>query len=138
MSACNSFSESIIHMACRRANLSIVQFLLCHDTDLHMIDDYGRNILHDTCWRADCDFTLVHSLLSSCQKLFWLADIRGSLPLDYIRQEYWNKWCAFFYLQRNVYWPIITTKTTTTTATAIVTAGVEKQQQEKREGAKEE
>jgi hypothetical protein len=46
MSACNRFSESIVHMACRRAELDVVQFILTHGGDVNIVDDYGRTPLH--------------------------------------------------------------------------------------------
>lgn len=105
MSACNKFSESIIHMACRRADLDVVEFILTHGGNLDIIDDYGRTPLHDACWRIEPRFDIVTMILDINIDLIRFADKRGSIPVHYVRQEHWMQWCAYFYHQREKYWP---------------------------------
>ena len=109
MSACNKFSESVIHMACRRADLDVVEFILTHGGNLDIIDDYGRTPLHDACWRIEPRFDIATMILDINIDLIRFADKRGSTPVHYVRQEHWMQWCAYFYHQREKYWPRIET-----------------------------
>lgn len=108
MTACNKFSESIIHMACRRSHYNIVQFLLLHGGDFSVVDDYGRTPLHDACWRTEPAFDIVTLILDSdgnTERLLY-TDARGSIPLQYVRTEHWTQWCAYLFHQKEKYWPI--------------------------------
>jgi hypothetical protein len=108
MTSCNKFSESIIHMACRRSHYNIVQFLLLHGGDFSIVDDYGRTPLHDACWRTEPAFDIVTLLLDSdnnAERLLYM-DARGSVPLQYVRQDHWMQWCVYLYHQKEKYWPI--------------------------------
>mmetsp|Transcript_25396 Transcript_25396/g.42556 ORF Transcript_25396/g.42556 Transcript_25396/m.42556 type:complete len:303 (-) Transcript_25396:191-1099(-) len=104
MSACNRFSESIVHVACRRSDLDIVSFILSHGGDVNLIDDSGRTPLHDACWRTDPRFDIVTMLLDLNPNLVRYGDARGNGPLWYVRDEHWINWCAFLYYQRDRYW----------------------------------
>lgn len=119
MGACNKFSESVLHMACRRASLDVVRFLVEHGADLERVDDYGRTPLHDACWRAQTDFELIEFILDRNSELLRVADVRGSTPLDYVREEKWQEWCNFLHAHMDKYWafrtgPIDTAKSTET------------------------
>eukprot|EP01040_Poterioochromonas_malhamensis_P003978 gene3978-4255_t len=105
MSACNKFSESIVHMACRRSEKEIVQFLIDHDADFSILDDFGRTPLHDACWRPEPRFDIVTMILDVNCGLLRLADLRGSTPLKYVREEHWVQWCAYLFNQLEKYWP---------------------------------
>eukprot|EP01034_Spumella_vulgaris_P027493 gene27493-34217_t len=63
MSACNQFSESIVHLACRRSTPEVVHYLLTHISSDPLYDDYGRSILHDACWRPEPRFDIFALLL---------------------------------------------------------------------------
>eukprot|EP01035_Chromulina_nebulosa_P020582 gene20582-26689_t len=107
MSACNRYSESIVHLACRRADPAVVDFMLKNGGDYYITDDFGRTPLHDACWRLDPRFDIVTMLLDNDLTLLRLADIRGSIPLCYVRQEHWAKWCAYFFHQKEKYWAVL-------------------------------
>ena len=62
MTACNRFGESIVHMACRRADFEVVDFLLENIGDVWGVDDFGRTPLHDACWRPEPRFDIVTCL----------------------------------------------------------------------------
>jgi hypothetical protein len=104
MSACNRFSESIIHMACRRATYPIVEYILLHGGDCTMVDDYGRTPLHDACWRANPGFDIVTLLLDKNTDLLLTMDVRGATPLKYVHEEHWLQWCAYLFHQKDKYW----------------------------------
>jgi hypothetical protein len=104
MTACNPFSESIVHMACRRSDFATVKFLLQHGADFLITDDYGRTPLHDACWRAEPQFDIVTLLLDLQLDLLRQADVRGSIPFHYIREEHYTLWCAYLYNQMEKYW----------------------------------
>jgi len=107
MRACNKFCESILHMACRRSEFSVVQFLLNDDTNIQEswpVDDFGRTPLHDACWRPEPRFDVVTLLLDRDVDLLRMEDVRGSTPLSYVHEEHWLAWCAFFFHQKEKYW----------------------------------
>jgi len=104
MAACNVYSESILHMACRRAELDVVDFVLSHGSDLNIVDDYGRTPLHDACWRSEPRFDVITAILDRDLSLLRTVDIRGATPLSYVREEHWLHWCAYFFHQKEKYW----------------------------------
>lgn len=106
LTACNRYSESIVHMACRRAEKPIVQFLIQNGADLTIIDDFGRTPLHDACWRPEPRFDVVTLIMDHNPDLIRLADRRGSIPLNYVREEHWVQWCAYLFNQIEKYWPM--------------------------------
>jgi hypothetical protein len=107
MTACNRYSESILHMACRRSEYAIVDFIIRHGGDCNIVDDFGRTPLHDACWRVEPRFDIVTLLLDHNLDLLRVEDVRGASPLKYIREEHWLQWCAYLYHQKDNYWPHI-------------------------------
>lgn len=107
MSACNQYSESIVHMACRRSEYNLIDFLLQNGGDVQIVDDFGRTPLHDACWRPEPNFDVVTLLLDRNPTLLQLADIRGSTPLHYVRESDWLQWCAYIFYQKERYWSIL-------------------------------
>ena len=107
MNACNKFSESIVHMSCRRAKYDVVEFLLSHGGDASIVDDYGRTPLHDACWRLEPAFDIVTLILDKNNELLRCSDARGAIPLRYVPQAHWAQWCVYLYHQREKYWPIL-------------------------------
>ena len=104
MTACNRFGESIVHMACRRADFDVVDFLLENTGGVWGVDDYGRTPLHDACWRAEPRFDIVTCLLDKNLHLLRVLDVRGANPLNYVREEHWTQWCAYLFHQKERYW----------------------------------
>ncbi len=104
LSACNKFSESIVHMACRRSIYEVVDFMLKHGADVNIVDDYGRTPLHDACWRPEPCFEVVTLILDENLDLIRCIDVRGSIPLHYVREEHWIQWCAYLFNQIEKYW----------------------------------
>ena len=104
MTACNAYSESILHMACRRANMDVVDFILHNGGDLGVVDDFGRTPLHDACWRMQPRFDIITLILDKNLDLLRTRDIRGSTPLSYVRQDNWLEWCAYLFYQKEKYW----------------------------------
>lgn len=92
-------------MACRRAGKEIVQFLISNGADLSIVDDFGRTPLHDACWRPEPRFDVVTMILDSNPELIRFADLRGSIALNYVREEHWVQWCAYLFNQLEKYWP---------------------------------
>ena len=106
LTACNKFCESIVHMACRRAEFDIVDYLVEHMGEQFGVDDYGRTPLHDACWRSEPRFDIVTLLLDKNLDLLRVQDIRGANPLNYVRKEHWMQWCAYLFHQKEKYWRI--------------------------------
>ena len=104
MSACNRFSESVLHMACRRSTAPVVHFLLSNGADPDMVDDFGRTAAHDACWRAEPDFDLLALLLDRNSELLRCVDDRGNTPLDYVRREHWPQWRQLLNDNKDKYW----------------------------------
>ena len=96
LQCCNSFRESLVHMACRRGFTEVVEFLIREGhVSLRLRDDYGRTVMHDTCWTPSPNFKLMKMLLIIEPTLLYISDSRGHTPLDYVRPEHWNDWVNF-------------------------------------------
>ena len=97
LNCCNKFGESLIHMACRRAHIDVVRFLLQEaKVSLNARDDYGRTPLHDCCWRPSSSYELMELLLSEVDpRILLLKDVRGHAPFDYSRKDQWEGWNDF-------------------------------------------
>ncbi len=93
-------------MACRRSELCIVEFLLCHGANINIVDDYGRTALHDACWRPEPRFDVVAMIMDANLDLVRHVDARGSIPLHYVREEHWVQWCGFLFNQLEKYWSV--------------------------------
>ena len=108
LAACNKFCESVVHMACRRSEMHVVEYILdgsCgKDDNIWFVDDFGRTPLHDACWRPQPRFDIVTLLLDKDLDLLRAEDVRGSTPLSYVREEHWLAWCAYFFHQKEKYW----------------------------------
>ena len=96
--ACNRFGESILHMACRRGHLEMVDFLI-NTVGLSIInikDDYHRTPLHDAFWSSSVQkYDIVDMLLSHSPEvveLLFCKDKRGFTPLDYARKQDYSQW----------------------------------------------
>jgi ankyrin repeat protein len=101
MNACNRNGETLLHLACRRANRTTIQFLLEEvQLSMHVYDCMGRSPLHDICWRPRVDREVLDLVLFHTNgtnlSLFFVKDIRGHTCLDYCRQEHWNIWNTYF------------------------------------------
>ena len=97
LNCCNKFGESLIHMACRRAHIDVVRFLLQEaNVSLNARDDYGRTPLHDCCWRPSSSYELMELLLSEVDpRILLVKDVRGHAPFDYSRKDQWEGWNEF-------------------------------------------
>jgi hypothetical protein len=97
LDACNRVGESLLHVACRRGHVEIAEFLMREAkvrVDQH--DDFGRNVLHDACWRPQPDIALMDALLKVVSPELLLAkDIRGHTALEYSRKEHYGDWYRF-------------------------------------------
>lgn len=89
----NRFGESLLHLACRRQLVAVVDFLINEaEVDPKVRDDYGRTPLHDACWTSSPNFKLVDMIVSRCPDLLYIKDKRGHTPLFYARQSHWESW----------------------------------------------
>mmetsp|Transcript_9166 Transcript_9166/g.22288 ORF Transcript_9166/g.22288 Transcript_9166/m.22288 type:complete len:772 (-) Transcript_9166:415-2730(-) len=104
MNACNRFGESILHLACRKGSLDVVQLLVGEgisqplpgcDCSLLVRDDYGRTVLHDACWTISPPWELVKLILKKAPVLWRVSDVRGHLALQYVPKSVWPQWIAF-------------------------------------------
>jgi hypothetical protein len=93
MKCSNRFGESLLHLACRKQRIDVVDFLL-NEADIcaAVCDDYGRTPLHDACWTPTPNFPLVDIILKKCPDLLFIKDKRGHTPLFYARQNHWEMW----------------------------------------------
>ncbi|GKY93003.1 hypothetical protein MPSEU_000268800 [Mayamaea pseudoterrestris] len=106
---CNIFSESLLHMVCRKGHVDQARALLRNGASVQTVDDYGRTPLHDLCWcpKADADvFALATMLLQQDARLFYVKDKRGNVPLDYVKDPInKNAWSNYFVANVDVFWP---------------------------------
>ncbi|CAN0296087.1 unnamed protein product, partial [Hapterophycus canaliculatus] len=107
MDACNRFGDSVLHMACRRGRATALRFLIraTGPSGVVLSDDFGRTVMHDACWTAAPRFDVASAVLDSDTRLLRTLDSRGSSPLQYVPQDQWPLWCAFFESRKEVYWP---------------------------------
>jgi ankyrin repeat protein len=89
----NRFGESLLHLACRKGLVPVVDFLINKvGVPLRVVDDMGRSPLHDAFWTCDPNYELVDLLLNECPDLLYISDKRGHAPLMYARRNDWAKW----------------------------------------------
>lgn len=89
----NRFGESVLHLACRKQLVSVVDFLLnVAHVPVQVCDDYGRTPMHDACWTSEPNFQVVDLILDKCPDLLLVKDKRGHTPLFYARREHWGNW----------------------------------------------
>ena len=96
--ACNQFGESLLHMACRRGTLEVVDFFVNEaKVKVDIRDDFGRTPIHDACWTTlpsvDVMSVLINALPSP--SLLLAQDVRGHTPFHYAREDHWDKWIKF-------------------------------------------
>ena len=102
--ACNRNGETLLHLACRRADLETVSFLI-HEAGVSasVRDDLGRTVLHDVCWRPEPSFELMDALFRIIPSSLLLAeDKRGDTPFDYVRPESREAWTRFLEERRDL------------------------------------
>ena len=90
LNPCNSFGESLLHMACCKCDVNIVRTMHTHVCDTHITDDFGCMPLHDACWTTEPSFQCVQIMLEGDGNLFLVEDARGSTPLMYAPLSTWR------------------------------------------------
>ncbi|CAN0016856.1 unnamed protein product [Discosporangium mesarthrocarpum] len=105
MGASNRFGESIMHLATRRGNVKVLNFLLVNGGSLHICDDYGKTPMHDACWTSEPPFDVVSLMLSHDPWLLQATDVRGATPLRYAKRQHWEHWCNFLDRVKDTHWP---------------------------------
>mmetsp|Transcript_23933 Transcript_23933/g.56541 ORF Transcript_23933/g.56541 Transcript_23933/m.56541 type:complete len:361 (+) Transcript_23933:424-1506(+) len=96
LNCANRFSESLVHLACRKSFDSVVNMLVNEaGVTLRVKDDFGRNPAHDACWTVTPNWKLMDLIVESCSDLLLVSDVRGHTPLDYVRREHWAAWSEY-------------------------------------------
>jgi ankyrin repeat protein len=96
LQCCNRFGESLIHLASRRGLTKVMEFLVQEaKVSLYLADDFGRNPLHDACWRPEPNFDLLKLLIAEAPELLCMTDVRGYTPFAYTRKSDWTEWIKF-------------------------------------------
>ena len=101
LDACNAQGESLLHLAARRHNLSLLRFL--HESagcSLRVRDDCGKTVLHELSWtrtpsQTTAYFDTIVYVLQKCPELLVCRDERGFTPFHYIPKESWSVWKSF-------------------------------------------
>ena len=95
--ACNRNGETLLHLACRRSSVEVVDFLVNEaGVNVNVQDDMGRTCLHDVCWRPTANLELMQLVLEHVSPELLLAeDARGHTCLDYCRKNEWPQWIDF-------------------------------------------
>jgi hypothetical protein len=102
---CNDFGESLIHRVCRRGDYKLLSLLLEKGCCLQIVDDYGRNPLHDAFWKADPSPEVLSMILRTDKHLIRLMDVRGFVPLDYVRKEVYPDMIEFLKSKMDEHFP---------------------------------
>jgi hypothetical protein len=108
---CNAYAESLVHMVSRRGDAKGLQILIDNGCNLQVADDYGRTPLHDCCWAADPAFDVAELIMAVDPRLFYMTDLRGSVPLSYVRKEHWPLWIDYLESKKDMLWPKRSVKT---------------------------
>eukprot|EP01033_Poteriospumella_lacustris_P015647 gene15648-11196_t len=131
MAASNRYSESVLHMACRRSSYETIRFMVGKVDSIFLVDDFGRTPLHDACWRPEPQFAITALLLDLNLDMIRCKDKRGATPLDYVRKEHWPLWCAFLDCQKDKYWaprspsaPASATQPSSTTNSSVIPSSI--------------
>lgn len=97
MNACNRFGESILHTACRKSQVKVVNFLL-HEAkvNVRVRDDFGRTPCHDAAWQGTPSMKLIEMVIIECPDLLVVQDKRGFTPLQYVRKPHRKAWNDMF------------------------------------------
>eukprot|EP00429_Kryptoperidinium_foliaceum_P022571 CAMPEP_0176142304 /NCGR_PEP_ID=MMETSP0120_2-20121206/72394_1 /TAXON_ID=160619 /ORGANISM="Kryptoperidinium foliaceum, Strain CCMP 1326" /LENGTH=203 /DNA_ID=CAMNT_0017478521 /DNA_START=69 /DNA_END=677 /DNA_ORIENTATION=- len=84
MKCTNRFGETLLHLACRKALVPVVEFLL-EDVGMpaNIHDDTGRTPLHDAFWTPEPNQKLIDVMVSHCPEMLFVQDKRGHCPLQY-------------------------------------------------------
>lgn len=107
LQCCNRFGESLIHLACRRSEKEVVDFLINEGcVSLRVRDDYGRTPMHDACWRTEANIDLLDILIQREPELMMMSDKRGHTPLDYARREHWKVLIPFLLKRADTFQPV--------------------------------
>lgn len=94
--SCNRFKETVVHTICRRGHAHLLNYILSEtDISIQLVDDLGRNPLHDACWTHKPNFELIKLLIGKCPDLLYISDNRGFTPLSYVGKPAWPEWYAF-------------------------------------------
>jgi hypothetical protein len=92
----NRFGESLLHLACRKSMVPVVDFLVNEaGVPLNVVDDKGRNPLHDAFWTCEPSHELVDLIIKGCPDLLLISDKRGHTPLAYARRSHWATWVNY-------------------------------------------
>lgn len=103
--ASNVHNESIVHLACRMGYVDILKTLMDFGCRLQISDDNGRTPLHEACWAASPCFELIEMLLEADRYMLLVADARGRLPLNYVREDNWAAFTRFLMKKKDDLWP---------------------------------
>ena len=99
MNACNRQGESLVHVACRRSHVPLLEFFLQQGATLQVRDEYSKTPLHDACWTASPNFEMIDIVLKEAPALLFVKDFRGFTPLDYIPRDCYPAWNTFLQSQ---------------------------------------
>jgi ankyrin repeat protein len=93
----NRNMETQLHLACRRGDLEIVEFLICDiGVNVEIRDSLGRTALHDMCWRPCLDYDMMDFMIRTVSPELLIAeDVRGHACLDYVRKEQYGDCIEF-------------------------------------------
>lgn len=99
----NKWGETILHAVARYGRLDILKFLVEEaGVSMRVCCDGGRTILHDGCWTVNPSWECISYILKSFPDLLYIADKRGSTPLDYAPKDAWIDWKLFLEANQDV------------------------------------
>jgi hypothetical protein len=104
----NRFGESLLHLACRKGLVTVVDFLINEvGVPVNVVDDMGRNPLHDAFWTIEPNLELVDVLVKQCPDLLLVSDKRGHTPFSYARRHHWSEWITYLKERSNLLAPTL-------------------------------
>lgn len=103
--ASNAQGETILHTVCRTSQFECFRLLMEFGANVQVCDDRGRSPLHVACWAENPSFEIIEMILDVDKRMLFLADNRGSTPLEYVRRENWTQFTKFLMSVKDKYWP---------------------------------
>lgn len=97
--------DSYLHWVCRNGRNDLLQVLIENGCRLQTCNIFGRTPLHEACWSRRPNFELVSTILKHDPMQLYMADIKGLLPLAYVRRELRQEWMEFIDKEIGLFFP---------------------------------
>lgn len=99
------FGVTLAHYVCKVGRVQILELMIEYGCDIRVADSNGRTPLHEACDRVEPDFPLIDMIAKQDSGLFFMEDVEGKVPLEYVPHLRWSVWNYFLKSRIEVHWP---------------------------------